>query len=48
MQLRLSKADWSNLDETNDWSWGTATTYADAPKVPGYVGGTLAWGGAPA
>ncbi|MFF9373426.1 glycoside hydrolase family 6 protein [Streptomyces griseoluteus] len=44
LQLRLAKADWSNFDETDDYSRGTSTSYADAPKVSVYVNGTLAWG----
>ncbi|MFJ6902893.1 glycoside hydrolase family 6 protein [Streptomyces griseoluteus] len=44
LQLRLAKADWSNFDETDDYSRGTSTSYADAPKVTVYVNGTLAWG----
>ncbi|MEU9924289.1 glycoside hydrolase family 6 protein [Streptomyces griseoluteus] len=44
LQLRLAKADWSNFDETDDYSRGTGTSYADAPKVTVYVNGTLAWG----
>ncbi|MDF6042177.1 endo-1,4-beta-xylanase [Streptomyces sp. JH14] len=44
IQLRLSKTDWSNFDETDDYSRSTGTSYADAPKVAVYVGGVLAWG----
>ncbi|MEU6242760.1 glycoside hydrolase family 6 protein [Streptomyces sp. NPDC047024] len=47
LQLRVAKADWSAFDETNDYSRGTGTSYADAPKVTVYVGGTLAWGTEP-
>ncbi|MET8269280.1 MULTISPECIES: endo-1,4-beta-xylanase [unclassified Streptomyces] len=44
IQLRLSKTDWSNFDETDDYSRTTGTSYADAPKVAVYIGGELAWG----
>ncbi|MFD8915950.1 glycoside hydrolase family 6 protein [Streptomyces sp. NPDC059575] len=47
LQLRVAKADWSAFDETNDYSRGTGTSYADAPKVTVYVGGTLVWGTEP-
>ena len=47
IQLRLNKTDWSNFDETDDYSRGTNTSYADAPKVAVYVDGALAWGTAP-
>ncbi|GGR20947.1 hypothetical protein GCM10015536_28190 [Streptomyces griseomycini] len=48
IQLRMSKADWSNFDETDDHSRTTATAYADAPAVPAYTGAGLAWGAPPA
>ncbi|MCG7524823.1 endo-1,4-beta-xylanase [Streptomyces sp. OfavH-34-F] len=44
MQLRLSKTDWSNFDESDDYSHGTGTTYADASKITVYVDGDLVWG----
>ncbi|MGW4495900.1 glycoside hydrolase family 6 protein [Streptomyces sp. NPDC004376] len=47
LQLRLAKADWSAFDETDDYSRGTGTSYADAPKVTVYVSGTLVWGTEP-
>ncbi|MFI9150348.1 cellulase family glycosylhydrolase [Streptomyces sp. NPDC053367] len=48
IQLRMSKSDWSNFDETNDYSRTTATAYTDAPAVPAYTGTALAWGAPPA
>ncbi len=48
IQLRLNKDDWSNFDESNDYSRGIGTTYADSTKVTAYVGSTLAWGTPPA
>ncbi|MFK0171644.1 glycoside hydrolase family 6 protein [Streptomyces sp. NPDC090306] len=47
LQLRLAKSDWSNFNEADDYSRGTNTSYADAPKVTVYVGGTLVWGSEP-
>ncbi|WP_093698688.1 glycoside hydrolase family 6 protein [Streptomyces sp. 2231.1] len=47
IQLRLAKADWSDFNETDDYSRGTGTSYADAAKVTVYVGGTLVWGTEP-
>ncbi|MEV0784391.1 glycoside hydrolase family 48 protein [Streptomyces sp. NPDC050423] len=44
LQLRLNKSDWSNFDESDDYSRATNTVYGDASKVAAYVGGTLAWG----
>ncbi|MFF3889977.1 glycoside hydrolase family 6 protein [Streptomyces sp. NPDC001914] len=47
LQLRMAKSDWSNFDESNDYSRGTGTSYADAAKVTVYVSGTLVWGTEP-
>ena len=44
IQLRLNKTDWSNFDEADDYSHGTGTSYADAPKIAVRIGGALAWG----
>ena len=44
VQVRVNKSDWSAFTEVGDHSYGTTTTYVDAPKVAAYVGGTLAWG----
>ncbi|WMT43488.1 fibronectin type III domain-containing protein [Paenibacillus sp. D2_2] len=45
IQLRMSKADWSNFDETNDYSYdATKTAYADWDHVTLYVNGVLVWG----
>ncbi|MEU8679405.1 cellulose binding domain-containing protein [Streptomyces sp. NPDC048560] len=47
IQVRLNRSDWTSFDESDDYSRGTNTAYADAPKVAAYTGGTLAWGTAP-
>ncbi|MFE3514086.1 endo-1,4-beta-xylanase [Streptomyces sp. NPDC059166] len=44
IQLRLNKTDWSNFDESDDYSRTGATSYADATKIAVYVDGELAWG----
>ncbi|MFD7719492.1 glycoside hydrolase family 48 protein [Streptomyces sp. NPDC059814] len=44
LQLRLNKSDWSNFNESDDYSRATGTVYGDASKVAAYVGGALAWG----
>lgn len=45
IQVRVAKADWSNFNEANDYSFdGTKTAYADWSKVTLYQGGTLVWG----
>ncbi|MFJ6793973.1 cellulase family glycosylhydrolase [Streptomyces sp. NPDC091268] len=48
IQLRMSKSDWSNFNEADDYSRSTTTSYADAPKIPAYTGTALAWGTPPA
>ncbi|MCT9008047.1 glycoside hydrolase family 6 protein [Streptomyces rhizosphaerihabitans] len=47
LQLRMAKSDWSNFDESNDYSRGANTSYADAAKVTVYVSGALVWGTEP-
>lgn len=45
IQLRMAKSDWSNFDETNDYSFDpTKTAFADWNKVTLYQNGTLVWG----
>ncbi|WP_440116796.1 glycoside hydrolase family 6 protein [Paenibacillus sp. QZ-Y1] len=45
IQLRLYKTDWSNLDESNDYSYdSTKTSYQDWNKVTLYQDGNLVWG----
>ncbi len=47
IQSRIHKTNWGAFNETNDYSHGTGTAFADAPKVTVHVGGTLAWGTPP-
>jgi hypothetical protein len=45
IQSRFAKSDWSNYNETGDYSFDqTRTAYADWGKVTLYRSGTLAWG----
>ncbi|MGQ8870712.1 glycoside hydrolase family 6 protein [Paenibacillus sp. TSA_86.1] len=45
IQLRMFKTDWSNFDESNDYSYDpTKTSYQDWDKVTLYQGGSLVWG----
>ncbi|MER7107576.1 cellulase family glycosylhydrolase [Streptomyces sp. NPDC000229] len=48
IQLRMSKSDWSNFNEADDYSRTASTAYADAPAIPAYTGTALAWGAPPA
>ncbi|MFF3447960.1 glycoside hydrolase family 6 protein [Streptomyces sp. NPDC002667] len=47
LQLRMAKSDWSNFNESDDYSRGANTAYADATKVTVYVSGALVWGTEP-
>ena len=47
IQNRINKSDWTNFDETNDYSYGTNTSYADATTITVYVNGTLVAGTEP-
>ncbi|SEE20026.1 endoglucanase [Streptomyces misionensis] len=44
IQARINKSDWSNFNESDDYSYATNTAYADATKVTVYLDGTLAGG----
>ena len=47
VQSRFNKSDWSNMTQSNDWSFAANTTYQDAANVTGYISGSLAWGQEP-
>ncbi|MFC4302367.1 cellulase family glycosylhydrolase [Cohnella boryungensis] len=48
IQLRMTKTDWTNFNEADDYSFDpTKTAYADWSKVTLYENGTLAWGTEP-
>jgi len=48
IQARIAKADWSNFNETGDYSFDpTKTAYANWSKVTLYQNGTLVWGTQP-
>ncbi|NEW09337.1 cellulase family glycosylhydrolase [Paenibacillus sp. SYP-B3998] len=45
IQLRMSKTDWSNFNESNDYSFdGAKTSYTNWDKVTLFQNGTLVWG----
>ena len=47
IQGRFNKSDWSNMTQSNDWSFVPNTSYTDTPQVTGYLGGSLVWGEEP-
>ncbi|MFJ8884129.1 endo-1,4-beta-xylanase [Streptomyces sp. NPDC102402] len=44
IQLRLNKTDWSDFDESDDYSRTGGSSYADAPRIAVYMGGELVRG----
>jgi hypothetical protein len=45
IQVRMNKNDWSNYDETNDYSFdATKTAFSDWNRVTLYRNGVLVWG----
>nr|BBH87659.1 hypothetical protein KTC_24100 [Thermosporothrix sp. COM3] len=48
LQQRVNKSDWSNYDQSNDYSRnGSFTTYTSWNKVTAYYKGALVWGTEP-
>lgn len=47
MQLRFYRADWQNFTQSDDYSFGAQTAYADWTKATVYQGGQLVWGTPP-
>lgn len=48
IQIRTNKNDWSNFNQSNDYSFNaTMTTYAENTNVTGYVAGILVFGTEP-
>lgn len=45
IQARFSKSDWSNYNQTDDYSFhATANQFANHEQVTGYMNGQLVWG----
>jgi hypothetical protein len=48
IKLRFNRTDWSNYDESEDYSYpGSTTTYTPATHITVYYKGTLVWGTEP-
>ena len=47
IQTRFARTDWTNFDQSNDWSYTPAGSYMDWQKIAAFVGGTLAYGSTP-
>ncbi len=48
IQSRFNKSDWSNMNQSNDWSFAPYTSFTNAQDVTGYLNGSLVWGQQPA
>ncbi|MGA4990153.1 cellulose binding domain-containing protein [Nonomuraea bangladeshensis] len=44
LQLRFYRADWQSFTQSDDYSYGPGTAYANWDKVTVHVNGALAWG----
>jgi hypothetical protein len=47
VQSRFNKSDWSNMTQSNDWSFAANTSFVDDAQVTGYLSGTKVWGQEP-
>jgi hypothetical protein len=47
VQSRFNKSDWSNMTQSNDWSFAANTSFVDGAQVTGYLTGSLVWGQEP-
>ena len=47
IQVRVAKADWSALNQADDYSYRAATSFADLTTATAYQSGALAWGTEP-
>jgi hypothetical protein len=47
VQSRFNKSDWSNMTQSNDWSFAANTSYIDDARATGYISGSLVWGQEP-
>jgi hypothetical protein len=45
--MRVNKTDFSNFDESNDYSYASWSALTDAPHITVYRNGTLVWGREP-
>ncbi len=48
IQSRFNKSDWSNMTQSNDWSYAANTSFINDTKATGYFNGGLVWGQEPA
>jgi len=47
IQSRFNLSDWSNMLQSNDWSFAAYTSFTTSSKTTGYINGALVWGNEP-
>ncbi len=47
IQSRFNLSDWSNMLQSNDWSFAAYTAFTAWSKITGYISGGLVWGSEP-
>ena len=47
MIMRVHKSDWSNYDQSNDYSYGPFESFQDWDHITLYLDGNLVWGTQP-
>ncbi len=47
VQGRFNKSDYSNMTQSNDWSYAADTSFTQTTKITVYLGGVLVWGQEP-
>ena len=44
LQCRIWKTDWSNIDNSKNYSFNPSTSYSDNSKITAFSGGIIQWG----
>jgi hypothetical protein len=47
VQSRFNKSDFSNMTQSNDWSYSAVTSFTQSTHITGYLNGSLIWGQEP-
>jgi hypothetical protein len=47
IQSRFNLSDWSNMLQSNDWSFAPYTSFTKWTQITGYLNGSLVWGQEP-
>jgi hypothetical protein len=47
VQMRFNKSDWSNMLQSNDWSYAAYNDFTNWSRITGYINGVKVWGDEP-